>query len=887
MKRSKRLLLPFLALNAVFSAYSTANSTVNIKYDRMYNNMIKNMEQGKTNSENYQIIERILKKKNKELKDLYLQNDYIVKPEFLEWQIFFNGYYEEYGKGVDNSSENGRYTSKTEGYYNNDGEYIVTSGKPYMPPQSVKTINLGMSIPVKGLSLDSISINPGGVTLPNINGVTVNVTMPNVPTMASVSIPSFTPTTPHINTPSIFTPPALNDVSTGFGQGSEIGFNVNNEVIGNGDVISSGTTTIGILDTSTTVLGSNFSFNSWNDGSGTSGTVTSGTYGTTSGFSHQAFLNALAGSYDVSGNWIFKNQTVSPAVVGGTKSNTVRFISVNHAYGDYNANTVFTLTGNLNIFGRENQTDKIPNGTFAGRAHMTVGIEHQSYGGLPAKAINKGIMTLERDNAKGTIDGFGNIIPGTNLIGMTGMVENYVDGWNRPPAATTLRNENVWESTMENLGQIIINSRESIGMDFAQYSYGTPSRPGFYGKASLNLYTVPGNITINGDNNYGLRVANVFNSVDTGGSYYDETVIDGDKGVINVKGSHNVGVSIAKIISGSDKVLKYQQNEGAGLDSTGRPNYGTDPSNPDRTTPVDGDDLIGNIYNLQVLVDGSENIGFLRKSDYMAGSYNAATLSRSMHDFILTDSHIKNINFSNTAQNGVLIRTDKYGIELRKNLDIDGIDDTIYDPLPVASKPSNVALLANETQTGTITVPTIVKNSAVINLGYGATAMNQNGLIGLMANNGGKLQNNSAAIINVNSKNSVGIAVMGKVNPSDLESTGVNLGNVTVAGEASTGVYNAGEFTMTSGTIDVTGEKAVAVYGAANNNNTSLNGGVINVTNNGIGLLTGDNATIKMSGISMEVGNSGLLMYTYKDAVTTISSGHINITGTVNDDINA
>ena len=94
MKKSKKLLLSFLALNSVFSVYSSAKSN-NVKYDRIYNNIVKNMEQGKTNKENYQVIERILKKKNKELKDLYLQNDYVIKPEFLEWQIFFNGFYEE------------------------------------------------------------------------------------------------------------------------------------------------------------------------------------------------------------------------------------------------------------------------------------------------------------------------------------------------------------------------------------------------------------------------------------------------------------------------------------------------------------------------------------------------------------------------------------------------------------------------------------------------------------------------------------------------------------------------------------------------------------------------------------------------------------------------
>ena len=118
MKKNKRLLLPFLALNAMISAYSAeAAGSNSVKYDRMYNNIIKNIEQGKSNKKNYEIIEKVLKQRNAELKDLYKQNDYVIKPEFLEWQIFISGTYSEYNKGVDNSKENAKYNSKVSGYY--------------------------------------------------------------------------------------------------------------------------------------------------------------------------------------------------------------------------------------------------------------------------------------------------------------------------------------------------------------------------------------------------------------------------------------------------------------------------------------------------------------------------------------------------------------------------------------------------------------------------------------------------------------------------------------------------------------------------------------------------------------------------------------------------
>ena len=50
MKKSKKLLLSFLALNAVLPiSAARAESSALLKYDRLYNNVIKNIEAGKSN----------------------------------------------------------------------------------------------------------------------------------------------------------------------------------------------------------------------------------------------------------------------------------------------------------------------------------------------------------------------------------------------------------------------------------------------------------------------------------------------------------------------------------------------------------------------------------------------------------------------------------------------------------------------------------------------------------------------------------------------------------------------------------------------------------------------------------------------------------------------
>ena len=95
MKKNKKLLVSFLALNAILTSYTAeAAASSSVKYEKMYNSIVKNIEKGNSNEKTYQTIEKILNQKNKELRDLYLQGDYIVKPEYLEWQVFFTGFYE-------------------------------------------------------------------------------------------------------------------------------------------------------------------------------------------------------------------------------------------------------------------------------------------------------------------------------------------------------------------------------------------------------------------------------------------------------------------------------------------------------------------------------------------------------------------------------------------------------------------------------------------------------------------------------------------------------------------------------------------------------------------------------------------------------------------------
>ena len=84
MKKYKSALVYLLAFNAVTFTYGATISD-NVRTENLYKQTLEDINSGKKTKTSYEQIEKILNQKNKELKDLYLQGDYIVKPEYLEW----------------------------------------------------------------------------------------------------------------------------------------------------------------------------------------------------------------------------------------------------------------------------------------------------------------------------------------------------------------------------------------------------------------------------------------------------------------------------------------------------------------------------------------------------------------------------------------------------------------------------------------------------------------------------------------------------------------------------------------------------------------------------------------------------------------------------------
>ena len=213
MKKNKKLLVPLLALNAILPAYAQgAAVSESVKYDNMYNKMVKNLEQGKSNQKNYQIIEQILKKRNKELKDLYMQGDYVVKPEYLEWQIFASGFYTEKDRG-DRDEYNLSYDSEGNLISNSDEN---SSEQKIKDLRTKKYIQIGATIPIKTVA--DFTINPNvNLTIKDIDPINIQPPITKIEKAQSISLPNITG--PSMTAPALtltlnpqvnITPPSVN-----------------------------------------------------------------------------------------------------------------------------------------------------------------------------------------------------------------------------------------------------------------------------------------------------------------------------------------------------------------------------------------------------------------------------------------------------------------------------------------------------------------------------------------------------------------------------------------------------------------------------------------------------------------------------------------------------
>ncbi len=756
--------------------------------------------------------EKLIKEYNSDFVELVRKGDFYSKPLIPSTQVFFTYQYLDSGKTKDRTDKEFKETiDAVNEYYGtragksmlkssgNIGKDKVMSGNGVVVDNSVfrEEIDLGANIQLLEPEMPEINpnvsvnvstpnvvlgalpgaVNPVAITIPNISinqpgipsapsGVTVSVlppsavdkieiTAPVIPTPTepteknivinlpaapegyepTMIIPPAAPSTPTIVAPVEFTPPALDFVGTGFGQSYGIGSVQNGAKRGGIDsniVIENYENYSTPLNSESNPLkitaGGNVT--TWSNGNINASTtveysfsevLTPGSTGRTN-----AFINELRDHNATIGGNYQMNYGASDSVY------TKMFLSHNPA-GRHTSDGFPSMGGGLTS-GWLGQSGGAKTAKFTGTLELNgsskinpvtgttyeilVGVEHQ----LWDSQDNRDGYSIFNNTGKITLNS------GYNVIGIM------IDTEALNETGRTKHNNNQTKNT----GVIIINNENSIGIDFGAYTAQT------YLPVDVEI----GNIEVNGKNNYGYRMKNIFTANNV---YYDDVTVSGGAGKITVGGQKNVGLAIGKSLSSAPN--PYTE--------AGNLNHGV----------LSGSNPISNFFGINVEIVGNEVIGFLRLSDYSANNTN---------DFIFNNQVMGNFNIGTGATNSTLIRTDKYGVQIQADITTTGTN----------GRGNTVAHSNGQTQH--------IYNSGNITVGSGLVQTT-----GLSATG-------TAASTKINVRNTGNIILGGKESTGmyvDKWTQGENTGTIKMTGsEKNAAISNEGKFNL-SGTLEVNGEK--------------------------------------------------------------------------------
>ena len=394
-----------------------------------------------------------------------------------------------------------------------------------------------------------------------------------------------------------------------------------------------------------------------------------------------------------------------------------------------------------------------------------------------------------------------------------------VEAWNN--------NDGPAHKTKNNGTIEITNAQNSIGIDYGEYSNLTF-------KSELTV----GNVIVGGKKNYGLRMANIFPG---NAAYFDKgTTIKsgGANKKILVQGEENVGVSIAKFLSSAKD------------------------SNP----------IAGITEGLNIEVAGQKNIGFLRHKSY----------ANNTGDMIFNATTMGTFTFGNGAKNSTLIRTDKYGIQVRKDISVTGKDNAGKDYTGVG----NTVLHSNgETQHINNYNSITVGKGFTQTLGMAATGSANSSIVNIL----------NEGTISLQGKKSIGMYV-------DKFTQGKSTGTIKLSGVGDTdksgkvgdaenvGISNKGKFTL-SGTLEVNGKKSSGIYNtgettiAVGTNPTdrtkiTVSNGATALYSKGSGTKITSSAGNKLD-ITVNAGTTkeGLAVYAEDKSQVTLHNANITVNG--------
>ena len=771
-----------------------------------------------------------------ELVQLMEQGDQVVKSPWSSWQVGANYMYNDW-----NGAYKGRGDKVVDQVLSRDSSGSINR---FVAGSSTTTSYGSTDLFIVPEPLAEIKISAG------INPKIINRQAPSYrPSTPEVTYPTFEPrfilspikpSAPAELTPTTFEPPDIKYKGSGFHQWAQVGMpklNGANVIIQNYDtydtVSKTDGTTKGIFNIEVGRLSGGARVRWWGanlDGTanpdiqmkGVTNVPNVATPGVTVGGQNpdgpgthwlddgevttrgmNAFINELR-DHDatISGNYVLTNR-------GGENNGGNRiFLSHNPAslgsagYDGLNRSIIRTATfdGNLTLHGTPT-----PYTGVGAHSDVTVGVEHQHW-------------TNTKHDVYSIFNNTGNITlaSGNNLVGILIDIERNYSGDNASAHKTI------------NSGKIEIeNAENSIAIDYGEYET-------WVFKSELTV----GNVIIGGKKNYGLRMSNIYPS---NPDFFDKgvTIKSGgaDKKIL-VKGTENVGVSIAKFLSSAKD------------------------SNP----------IAGITEGLNIEVAGEKNLGFLRHKSYVNNT----------GDMVFNATTMGTFTFGNGAKDSTLIRTDKHGIQVKKDISITGKDADGND----YTGSGNTVLHSNgETQH--------IYNYNTITVGKGFTKTVGMAATGTKASTIDNIVNEGT--IALQAKQSIGMY-------TDKFSQGKNTGSIKLSGVGDTdpsgnigdaeniGISNKGKFTFL-GELEVNGKKSSGIYNTGtttievganptDKTNIKATNGATALYSKGAGSSITSNAGDKLN-ITVEAGTTkeGLAVYAEDNGQITLNNTNINVVG--------
>ena len=835
MLKNKKIMFFLLALNSFFSVNAAAENQQVSKYDKLYGNMVKNLETGKSNEKNYKLIEEVLNKRNKELKDLYKQSDYIVKPEFLEWQIFASAFYTENNRGYDDKKNGG--SSK-----NSSSEINGTDLR------TQKMFQIGATIPMKTVSNFTLS--------PEINVTKKQITVENV--TAPTAVPKLAPV---INIPNVALPTisisAPSPVTAPFIVSPDI--NVNTSILVPQVVLSPITVvSFGLPFFMSTTSALSYV---WNPISG----ISTGSYTLASGDTRESIVT-IVGSNTI-------NSVTNTGTLNVSKANT-RAMEIDEP--TYQSESI------------------INNGTINLSGSMTVGMEARGPSGF-----NSMSSQLPQDHNSylynnGNITGYGNgsIKNQAGLsIGMDGSVTGTrVQMINNPTGTITMNapesigiqlrpDGNLIVQQGYNAGNITINGYRSYGMMTTSGS-GTgflnqdPTSPN---ETSRLLLQSSGSINVNGDESTGFAILIPINewggdgTINVGVVDPNQSTVDGDlhgnvhlvQRATGLYTNQPHTVVLCPIIVNPTGQCGLSEISGTGTINIGQFAYQSS------GVRVEGTGIAGNTGTINV--NGDNNYGAVIVGN---GAFDnhvwTPTGSANIGKVYVNSNNSLGVflNDAGTAYNQSLVRVNganSTGMLINNgtgyNLGLDGIS-TSYGR-------------------GDALIETTGTNSHAVIL------TKANGALGTTFVNTGHIKNNSQGTIGIYAEN-------GAVFYHNFEGTTLAAQTAEItSGNGAIGLYVKGTGTIGNvGAPVITGNSAlntsIAVMSDGNSvvnfNNTGIgtkNQALIKLGQNAIGLYSLDgtkfSGTFKINGLEAEVGQGSVLGYITESSTNISNFDNIKI----------